>query len=407
MKKWICLSIMPLVLLIAACVKSSGPPLNTNSSDAGQTAPITSTAHELPPLESVSSPTSISIKSTEAPEKPYNLEAAISAAILNENRERYLTEECVGEGHIVLNTGEKEDGVKVYLLAMFGWYQFQDGNFVKLSGSGGIPTVITFDRQDGTYSLNDYKTAQDGSLYTPSIQELFPEKYWEICISPSEDDMKALTEQEQGYAAAYLKKIGRKAEIGDYSDFEHTLLTDIGVSVEVSNMLAEQKDDLLSRCPGWLGLVEEAIFHSESGDLIHRKNAEDNSTASLENALNSLNGVSMEVVEGSPTAVSVKLLLNNETDLEILYGDTYEIQRYFEGQWSSVPYIIESWAFHDIAYTLKKNVPQEITVDWQVFHGSLEPGKYRIIKDINDFRGTGDYTKYYLGAEFEIKRQTD
>lgn len=42
-------------------------------------------------------------------------------------------------------------------------------------------------------------------------------------------------------------------------------------------------------------------------------------------------------------------------------------------------------------------------MDWQVFHGSLEPGKYRIIKDISDFRGTGDYTKYNLGAEFEIK----
>ncbi len=437
MKKWIWLCLMPLALL-AACAKNPPPPLHTSSSDAGQTTPISSSAYELPMSESEDGPTSENIEPSEGHKKQYDLETAVSSAIINENRERYLTGECAGEGHTVLGTVENEDQVKVYLLAMFGWYQFQDGNFVKLSGSGAIPTVLTFHHnQDGAYSLNDYDTAQDGSLYTPSIKELFPEEYWEICISPSEDSIAALTEQEQGYAAAYLKEIGRNAEIGDYSDFEHTLLTDVGVSVEVSNRLAEQKDNLIARCPDWLGnveqvengvryqytraydrekkeivfskmdltsnhIVEETVFHSESGDLIRHRNADSN-IVSFERELNSLTGVSMEVVEGSLNAVSLKLLLKNETDLEIIYGDTYELQRYFDGQWRSVPYIIDNWAFHDIAYTLKKSVPQEITVDWQVFHGSLEPGKYRIIKDISDFRGTGDYTKYNLGAEFEIK----
>lgn len=434
---WLCT--VSLTLLLAACAKNSDLPPHTSSSDTGQITPISSPSQEVALSDSESCPSSEKMDASADNGKPYDVETAVSAAILNKNMERYLAGECIGEGHTILGIEEEEYQVKVYLLATFGWYQFQDGNFVKNSGSGVIPTVMTFKREkDGAYLLNDYKTPQDGSLYNPSIKELFPEEFWEICIFPPEDDINALRNQEQEYAAAYLKKLGRNAEIGDYSDFEHTLLTDVGVSVEVSNRLAEKKDDLLSKCPNWLGnveqvengiryqyekaynpekkeityskvdlstnkIVEEAVFDSESGDFIRHRNAADKNAVPFENALNSLAGVSMEVVEGSPNAVSVKLRLKNETDMEILYGDSYEIQRYSDGQWYSVPYIIDNWGFHDIAYTLKKNVLQEITVDWQVFHGSLKPGRYRIIKDMNDFRGTGDFTKYYMGAEFEIQ----
>ena len=375
-------------------------------------------------------------------EKAYNVERAVSAAILNENRDRYLEGECLGEGHAILETEEDGNQVKVYLLAMFGWYQFQDGNLVKNSGSGVIPTVITLKgEEDGSYSLQDYETAQDGSLFIPSIKEMFPEKYWEICITYSEDRVKELTAQEQKYAAAYLKKLGREAEIGDYGDFEHTLLTDCGVNVEVSNRLLE-KEYAMWNCPSWIGnleqvehgiryryekaydpqkkeiiysktdmntntIVEESIFSSENAALISRRNAADKSVVQSEAALNSLAGVTMEAVEGSAEAGSVKLRLENATDREIIFGDPYEIQRYDSGYWWSVPYIIDNWGFHDIAYTLKKEEPFEITVDWQAFHGELEPGKYRILKEVSDFRGTGDYTKYSLAAEFELTDQLE
>lgn len=75
---------------------------------------------------------------------------------------------------------------------------------VKNSGSGAIPTVITFRREEnGTYALEEYKTALDGSLYAPSIKEMFPEELWKICILPSDDDVKELTKQEREYAVAY------------------------------------------------------------------------------------------------------------------------------------------------------------------------------------------------------------
>ena len=64
----------------------------------------------------------------------------------------------------------------------------------------------------------------------------------------------ALQEQERSYAKAYLRRIGREAEIGEYGDFDHILLTDVGVPVEVSNRMLEYPE--LYDYPMWLGTRE-------------------------------------------------------------------------------------------------------------------------------------------------------
>ncbi|MDO4330927.1 MAG: hypothetical protein Q4C66_16550 [Lachnospiraceae bacterium] len=69
-----------------------------------------------------------------------------------------------------------------------------------------------------------------------------------------------MKQQEKSYAAAYLKTIGREAEIGEYGDFSHPLLTEAGVSVEVSNKLSDcgrdDPDSPAAYAPGWIGNIE-------------------------------------------------------------------------------------------------------------------------------------------------------
>lgn len=52
-----------------------------------------------------------------------------------------------------------------------------------------------------------------------------------------------------------IYQIGRDAKIGDYSDFEHLFLTDVGVSIEVSNNL-EIFYKQHSYYPGFIGTRE-------------------------------------------------------------------------------------------------------------------------------------------------------
>jgi len=47
-------------------------------------------------------------------------------------------------------------------------------------------------------------------------------------------------------------------------------------------------------------------------------------------------------------------------------------------------------------------IPYEAVIDFEWLYGKLEPGRYRIVKTVTDFRGTGDYTDYVYTAEFSI-----
>lgn len=114
-------------------------------------------------------------------------------------------------------------------------------------------------------------------------------------------------------------------------------------------------------------------------------------------------GISMSVDRDSVSANGALITLLNETDKDIQYGEQYYLQVYKDGKWFDVPYIIEDFGFHDIAYLLGKDNPRNLIVDWKWLYGSLEPGEYRIIKDITDFRDTGEYDVYTLAAEFTIE----
>lgn len=184
------------------------------------------------------------------------LNAAVSNALLgDEIKDRYAEGECTGEGHIILGSEETTGGdVKVYALTMTGNYGFINDNFEKVSGTGIIPAVLIFQHRDDTYTLREIEFPQDGSLYESSLRKMFPAQYIARAVSPDDADCTELEQQERAYAAAYLKEIGREAAIGDYGDFEHVLLTDLGVSVEVSNRISEMKD--LGDYPYWVGTRE-------------------------------------------------------------------------------------------------------------------------------------------------------
>ena len=75
-----------------------------------------------------------------------------------------------------------------------------------------------------------------------------------VVIEKDDEDESNLTFQEEKYAKDYLKSIGRSAQILKYKDFDHILLTDRGVSVEVSNKIPGKE---LPNYPYWIGKCEK------------------------------------------------------------------------------------------------------------------------------------------------------
>ena len=82
-------------------------------------------------------------------------------------------------------------------------------------------------------------------------------------------------------------------------------------------------------------------------------------------------------------------------------GYEYSIQRFNNVEWTDVKGEPMAWVL--LALDIKMNDVKEMKINWENVYGNLEPGFYRIKKEIMDFRYAGDYDKKIYEAYFEIE----
>lgn len=168
------------------------------------------------------------------------LDTAVSQAIIHINSNKNWLGECPAEGHIILGKEEEKDVTKVYLLERFSSYGFENGWFIEVGGHS-TACVMSFAKMDGGYVFWSADYTEDGAHLDDSIKRLFPLKYRKRALNPTDADSKSMDAQCEKYAKAYLREKVREAKIGSYGDVPRIWLTDLGVSVKVSNKLLEMK----------------------------------------------------------------------------------------------------------------------------------------------------------------------
>lgn len=119
--------------------------------------------------------------------------------------------------------------------------------------------------------------------------------------------------------------------------------------------------------------------------------------------INNFNGVTMSVQKETVSADGLTVMFQNLSGKMCMYGDKFVLEKRINGLWYQVPVAIDgNYGFDDIGYQLAPGQDKEWKVHWKWLYGSLNTGKYRIVKDVSDFRKTGDYDTYFLTAEFVI-----
>jgi protein-S-isoprenylcysteine O-methyltransferase Ste14 len=94
-------------------------------------------------------------------QKAGDLDSAVGLAIKSQSN-KYSAGETATEGHIILDSEENDGTFKVYAIASLGVFGFENGIFTIVSGSGAIPTVMIFSRnENGEYSLLEYKEPKE------------------------------------------------------------------------------------------------------------------------------------------------------------------------------------------------------------------------------------------------------
>lgn len=117
-------------------------------------------------------------------------------------------------------------------------------------------------------------------------------------------------------------------------------------------------------------------------------------------------GVSFEVENVTAKGLTIHCRQSGgENVFELNTGSFFVIQKKENSTWVDVEYVPQE---HDVVWTteawaIHKEDNTTWDVDWEWLYGELPAGEYRIGKEIMNFRGTGDFDKQMVYAEFKIK----
>ncbi|WP_312649904.1 M56 family metallopeptidase [Aminipila sp.] len=185
-------------------------------------------------------------------ENTSNLEQSISNALLNHYKNEFNSPwyEVAAEGHITLDSEEKDGITKVYLLEEYYEFSFEDNNLTASSGHGENVAVLTLKKDSkGDYIYDNLKAPLTDGEYYSFIKDLFSSTALEKLSSTDREKSKAdLDSQCEAYAKAYLKKASRDGEIYIYQKEKERP----DINSETANYIFEN----YSEYPYWIGTRE-------------------------------------------------------------------------------------------------------------------------------------------------------
>lgn len=111
--------------------------------------------------------------------------------------------------------------------------------------------------------------------------------------------------------------------------------------------------------------------------------------------------VIMQLKENSLSSTGLTMIIKNQSNKELEYGNPYTIEKYQNGYWKTVDLINDIY-FNMPSYQLSINESKEININWEYGYGKLSTGKYRIVKDFS-YEKDEKYVSFNKYLEFEIK----
>ena len=107
----------------------------------------------------------------------------------------------------------------------------------------------------------------------------------------------------------------------------------------------------------------------------------------------------LSIKDNTLTNVGLTMIVDNQSDRDLSYGNPYSIEKYENGYWKSVPTINDLF-FTLPAFDLKKGESKELSINWEYGYGKLQ-GKYRIVKKFS-FKENDNHTFFNKYLEFEL-----
>lgn len=109
--------------------------------------------------------------------------------------------------------------------------------------------------------------------------------------------------------------------------------------------------------------------------------------------------VSLSIKENTLTTSGATLILKNNSNTNIQYGNPYEIEIKNNKKW----YKLDGKMYFTLPlFFLEPNKTVELEVNWQDGYKKLKKGTYRIIKEIKIEKEDNTFDSFYIATEFTI-----
>ncbi|MFA1643463.1 immunoglobulin-like domain-containing protein [Chryseomicrobium imtechense] len=139
-----------------------------------------------------------------------------------------------------------------------------------------------------------------------------------------------------------------------------------------------------------LSLLTGCSFSEKSAELVKSDVTE----------VNTLDEVSLEVLNDTLTPSGLTLHLINSAEHSVGYNGSFSLERKIEGDWYVVNDVVGGrFAFTDEGLGTDKNSCTDMAIDWRGIYGELDAGDYRILFNVNN-----ELENYTLATEFQIPK---
>ncbi len=392
------------------------------------------------------------------------LDEAIHSAIIAHNSGKYLEGQCntahfkelsrEERGSTLVNGIKSPETITVYGIALYREYSL-NGELLEDTSGSCCPVVLTFSVDNGgNLSLSEYWEPRDGTYYPIDIRTKFRGRPWP-------DTQQYITEQvlhTYGQAMEYFgigPDVVVRSMIADicvhaqwtdgfgdlveHCNYEFSMLEAYGTHTLdycFSRIAEGGQDDLAGQV---MAYACERIMESAGEELIadwsYTRSGQDWFLHFTSRALSLVLsqgltpeeisdqypvsyhyldrtgafgdhpawGLTMEAEQVNPNGLVLVFTQNGLFPAEsLMTGQPFGLQESVDGQWQSVPTVLEDWAWTTEGFLIPLNDTIRMGVSWSWIYGELEPGIYRICKQVTAYgAAVADETATYY-AEFVI-----
>ena len=146
------------------------------------------------------------------------------------------------------------------------------------------------------------------------------------------------------------------------------------------------------------GIILDTYYCTKDRDIVtvswHFKTSKFTCPVDNVNDLDEVDGVSMVIKEGTLKRDRATIVITDTSGKNYTYGEEYRIDKYSDSKWEEADIVVDgNYGWNSIGYYIDDNKELELDINWKWLYGSLDKGRYRIVKSVNN---------KYFSVEFMI-----